>query len=139
MALKQGRQKPYGHGLTKMGDILLEINHIVFKKQLTLSFQMNGYTKYQVVLTSLQKWIILPTNYLISACNVTLQNGLIYRQFSYNIILRGYDTISAIFNVFLHFQSLRFSKILTHQLKPTVETLSLILIETFSLTGSIEC
>ena len=36
LALKQGRQKrygPYGHGLTKIFHILLEVNHIVFKKQ----------------------------------------------------------------------------------------------------------
>ena len=32
MALKQGRQKPYGHDLTKISHILLEIDRIVFKK-----------------------------------------------------------------------------------------------------------
>ena len=32
MPLKEGRQKPYGHDLTKISHILLQINHIVFKK-----------------------------------------------------------------------------------------------------------
>ena len=72
LALKQGSQKQYGrygHGLTKIFHILLEINHIVFKKQHTLSFQMNGYTKYQVVTTSLQMWITIPIASLISAAD----------------------------------------------------------------------
>ena len=61
MALKQGRQKRYGrygHGLTKISHILLEMNHTVFEKYQTLSFQMNGHTKYQVIPTPLRKWII---------------------------------------------------------------------------------
>ena len=33
----------YGHDLTKIFHILVEINHIVFKKQQTLSFQMNDH------------------------------------------------------------------------------------------------
>ena len=39
LALKQGRQKRYGrygHGLTKIFLILLEINHIVFKKTINI-------------------------------------------------------------------------------------------------------
>ena len=39
--------------------------------------------------------------------------------------------MSAIFKVFLYFQSLCFSKITIHQLKSTVETLSLTFIEIF--------
>ena len=42
----------------------------------------------------------------------------------------GYVTISAIFKVFLQFQSLCFSKIVTNWLKSTMETLSLTFLET---------
>ena len=48
MVLKQGLQKRYGrygHGLTKISYILLEMNYRVFKKQQILLFQMNCHTK----------------------------------------------------------------------------------------------
>ena len=44
LALKQGRQKRYGrygHGLTQLFYVLLEINHIVLKDNI----QMNDHTK----------------------------------------------------------------------------------------------
>ena len=74
---------------------------------------------------------------LIDWCSMTLQNGLIWRQFSWwhHFIWggggRGNVTISAIFKVFWHFQSLCFSQIVTYLLKSTIETLSLTFLENF--------
>ena len=52
-----------------------------------------------------------------------------------DIILRGHITISAIFKVFLHFQILCFSKIVTHRFKLTMETLSMTFPENFLIDG----
>ena len=48
-----------------------------------------------------------------------------------DIILREIVTISAIIKVFIRFQSLCFSKIVTHWLKSTMETLSVTFPEKF--------
>ena len=48
-----------------------------------------------------------------------------------DIILRGYVTTSAIIKVFLHFKIPCFSKIVTHRLKSTMETLSLTFLGNF--------
>ena len=56
---------------------------------------------------------------------MTLQNGLIYRQFSWWHHFKGTTLPFQLFLKCSHFQSLCFSKIVTHRLKSTVETLSL--------------
>ena len=53
--------------------------------------------------------------------------------------LGGYVTISAILEVFLHFQSLCFSKILIYLLKIYYENFNLTTQKNFLLKGSVEC
>ena len=46
----QGRRKQYGqygHGLARISQILLKLNHVFFKKQQKLLFKLNSHTKYQ--------------------------------------------------------------------------------------------
>ena len=82
----------YGHGLTKVSYILVKINHMLFKKQLTLLFQLNSCTKCRVVPMSVQieiklNWLpMTPFLVYMHGTRLTFEKPFVRKQYNVRLL-----------------------------------------------------